>query len=275
MWPSIFTTFPRPNPTDRLNNPSHSSLENLQSSTIGQVQAFIGNNSSVQGTLLYDVRSPLSNGGGHVQSADKGGTGQTTYTKGDTLVATGTSVLSKLAVGQNNTVYVADSSAPAGVKWANAPGTKVFVNSSLVAYPTGETSIFSVTIPGSTLGTSNAIKATVFLYNNSGIPASIRASFGGNVISSMVYSDHTTGSLLGTIQYTIMANNATNLQRDILQVQLAPNRVAATTVSSIVNWYGMNTSSIESSANATMGMTIQPVSGGDIVTHGVIIERII
>ena len=84
MFPSILDTFSRPTPTDRLNNPSHSALHNTVSSALGQIQAVIGlntgPNASAVGTLMNDIHSPDSNGGGHVQTANKGGTGQTQYT---------------------------------------------------------------------------------------------------------------------------------------------------------------------------------------------------
>lgn len=105
-FPSILNAFTRPTTTDKLNSPSHSGLHNSVSSALGQVEAMIGvmGASSVVGTLSYDVRSPASPGGGHVQSANKGGTGQTTYTKGDILVAQSSSVLSKLAIGSEGNI---------------------------------------------------------------------------------------------------------------------------------------------------------------------------
>lgn len=123
-YPSTITAFSYPTPTSRLNNPSHSGVENAQSSAIGQLQTFIGldGSSSTLGTLLYDIRSPGSNGGGHVQSANKGGTGQTSYSKGDILVASSSSVLSKVAVGSDGTALVADSSQSSGVNWSASLG---------------------------------------------------------------------------------------------------------------------------------------------------------
>lgn len=121
-FPSVLSTFNRPSATDRLNSPSHSALHNTISSAVGQLEAVIGveGPSSVVGTLEYFIKSPASDGGGHVQTANKGGTGQTSYTKGDLLVGSSSSVLSKLAVGADTTVPVADSTSPTGVKWATA-----------------------------------------------------------------------------------------------------------------------------------------------------------
>lgn len=127
MFPSVLNTFPRPTASDRLNNPSHSDLHNTVSSALGQVEAVIGveGANSVVGTMMYDIHSPDSNGGGHVQTANKGGTGQTSYTKGDLLVASSTSVLGKLAVGSNDQVLIADSAQASGVKWGAAPAIVV------------------------------------------------------------------------------------------------------------------------------------------------------
>ncbi len=127
MFPSTLSTFNRPTPTDRLNSPSHSALHNTVSSALGQVEAVLGirGDSSVVGTINTAVFSPGSDGGGHVQSANKGGTGQTSYIKGDMLVAQSTSVLSKLSTGANDTVLIADSSTSVGVKWGTFTATNV------------------------------------------------------------------------------------------------------------------------------------------------------
>ena len=116
-YPSTLSAFTDPTPADKLSTTPHSSIETAQNTGIKEVQAFIGTESSNVGTIMYDVRGADSGGGGHVQTANKGGTGQTTYTKGDTLVATSSSVVSKFAVGSDGTVAVADSGAAAGLSY--------------------------------------------------------------------------------------------------------------------------------------------------------------
>lgn len=122
-FPSTLSSFTDPIASDRLNSPSHSGVERAQNAGIEQVEAVIGLAGPVStlGTIQYDLRSPASDGGGHVQSANKGGTGQTSYSKGNILVASSSSVLTKLTVGSNDQVLVADSATFTGVKWGALP----------------------------------------------------------------------------------------------------------------------------------------------------------
>jgi hypothetical protein len=58
-------------------------------------------------------------------TAPQGGTGQSSYVKGDLLVATNTAALSRVPVGANGQVLTADPTQPSGVKWAtpdSSPG---------------------------------------------------------------------------------------------------------------------------------------------------------
>lgn len=136
-YPSVISTLANPSPSDKLNNPSHSTLHDNENTAITEIQTFVGTlPASAVGTLMYDVRSPDSDGGGHVQSANKGGTGQTSYNKGDVLVGQSSSVLTKLSVGTNGQYLVADSSTAIGVRWGvgNAPVTRVYSSPSVATW---------------------------------------------------------------------------------------------------------------------------------------------
>lgn len=116
-YPSVISTLSTPQATDRLNSPSHSTLHQNENTGITETQTFVGTLSSAVGTLVYDIRSTTSNGGGHVQTANKGGTGQTSFNKGDLLIGQSSSVLTRLAVGSDGLGLLADSTAATGVRW--------------------------------------------------------------------------------------------------------------------------------------------------------------
>lgn len=161
MFPSVLNTFTYPNPTDRLNSPSHSSLHNATSSILGQVQAVIGveGTNSVVGSLQYLIKSPASDGGGHVQTANKGGTGQTSYNKGDLLVASSSSVLTKLVVGTEGQILKVNSSLATGIGWATAGFARVYSSNDVWIKPSTLSSATIICIGGGG-GGGNGISTT-------------------------------------------------------------------------------------------------------------------
>jgi hypothetical protein len=290
MFPSIFTSFNIVSPTDKLNAPSHSALENTQSSAIGQLQAFIGRSgdASTIGTLLYQIRSSDSDGGGHVQTANKGGTGQTSFNKGDILVAQSSSVISKLAVGSDTFLLQVASTQSVGVQWANPallPKTKVYVTASVITVvnTVAETSILSANIPGSTLGSNNAIKATLYIRDwqaTSGGSVLGRVFYGGGVVSSFLVSTTTpVSSVSGTIECRILADQSSSVQQCITEMNLRSTRALSPNTSpSIVSLshYERTIASVASDASQTLGITIKSsATNVDLRADGAIIESFI
>lgn len=101
--------------------------------------------------------------------AANGGTSVASYSKGDILVATGSTTLINLGVGANGQVIEADSTQTAGLKWATISGTGTVTNT-LGALTANQLVIGNggadVTVLGS-LGTANKV-----LHGNaSGAPA--------------------------------------------------------------------------------------------------------
>lgn len=289
MYPSVITSFTYPTPTDRLNSPSHSALHNTTSSAVGQVEAFVGTLSSAQGTLVYDIRSPDSDGGGHVQTAVKGGTGQITFTKGDVLVASSPSVLTKLAVGLDSQVLSANSSVATGVQWVNAAASnKIAVSSSSITIVDGtvaEVSVMSVTIPGSTLGTSNAVRATLYVQDLSTLNPvdgyQFRVNYG--TASTAFYSLGSVGaraSVRGQVYVDVLANQSASAQKVIVYSHVGINTPGTGGFSASVGgaFLTNNTPMTQNStAPLVLGVTVTPTggNGGDrLVTTGYIVERI-
>lgn len=289
-YPSVITSYTDPVASDRLNAPSHSGIERSQNAGLTAIETFVGTLSSTQGTLIYDIRSPQSNGGGHVQTAITGGTGQTTYAKGDILVAQSASTLSRLVAGTDFQILAANSSLATGIGWIDNTTNKVAASASVISIPQNTVaSVYSITLPGSTLGVSNVVRATIpipqwtFLSGNSVMGV---AKYGGVVGSIMLTTIG--GSVAGTMEHTIIGNNATNSQRHFIRIVGATysgdrqaNEILignGFNLNSVFGFHAMATSvsSVNSSGPATMGMEIRTVgTGGALTTGGYIVEKIV
>lgn len=196
-WPSVLSTISDPLATDKLNAPSHSSIETGQNDAIEKLETFIGTQASAVGTLMYDIRAAASDGGGHVQGANKGGTGQTAYTKGDILAASSASVLSKLAIGSNDQALLADSNQAAGVKWGGVATATQIQNQT---YVYARASVMSGSVFGVVLSQSPSI-----LSDGLGLVIKFPAA---PTTSVMALQIHTTSS--GSVAARIRKTDLTN-----------------------------------------------------------------
>lgn len=274
-FPSIISTISDPAATNKLNSPSHSSIEQAQNDGIKKLETFVGTLSSAAGTLMYDIRAAASDGGGHVQATNKGGTGQTSYTKGDTLIGSSSSVLTKLAVGSNNQVLMADSAQATGVKWATlgSSNTTVVIDNTATNYVNAtadDTTWYSESIPGSTLGATGGIMTKIFFRAiataNTYSPITFRLKYGSNtmVTSSMAGAAFNVGTLYGYVESLITANAATNSQIGSFKLFATTNVAGATPT--FLSAGGNGTSSIESSANQNLILSIQTGVGDSVVS---------
>lgn len=286
-YPSTLSAIATPQSTDRLNNPSHSQLHQNENSAILEIERFVGTDSSIAGTLVNDIRSPSSDGGGHVQTAITGGTGQTTFTKGDILVGQSSSVLSKLAISSviGNALLV-DPSQALGVRWGNVVANKIAVKSSVSGTQNSsvETVLFSASVLGSTLGTNNAIRFTGFVPNFSTTTTGVSwvVYYGNNSVLSIdnVGSDDMSG-LQGTVSGTIIADNSRSAQKGFMNAtftssETEKNGDATVEISKyMANSYG--TSSVVSDAPQDLIVTVKFVTAtpaASIQGQFFVVERI-
>jgi len=280
---STLTTFTNPTTTDKLNSPSHASIETAQNDAIKQVETIIGTDASTLGTIIGDLRNANSAGGGHVQAANKGGTGQTSYNKGNLLVAQSSSVISKLAVGLDGQILKADSSVASGVKWAESASNKIATSNSSVivgASTTAEQSILSLSIPGSTLGTTNAVRALFNLSFTGNVNASsvfLSANFGAATpIASVALLTDSAATYFGKLEILVRSEGATGAQAGGLIVSLQRRTRG---ISSIFGYYEYRkgTASADSNSSIILGLTSRFVdsdAGNNVTVDSYTVEKI-
>ena len=108
-----------------------------------------------------------------------GGTGYATYSTGDLLVGAG-STLSKLTVGTNNFILVADSSVPGGVKWASAAGIAITNINGLTASKQDLAFGYSGTVPAfSSSGSTHTLNIPLAGTGSTGLVSTQSQSFAG------------------------------------------------------------------------------------------------
>lgn len=293
-YPSVVTTYTNPLPTDRLNSPSHSSIETAQNTGLTELMTFVGTLASTAGTIIYDVRAAASGGGGHVQAANKGGTGQTSFNKGDTLVATSSSVIAKLAVGNNDDVLTADSTQNGGIKWAPISPLigLVTTQSSLIGSAT-EVAVYSSTLATGFFGPNTGLKVrgnfqlkqTVL----NGNAATANVKYNGSIVAQVnLGHDETPGgsSVVNTFKgfwtSVIVNNNNIAAQRslsdttaalagDISSIYSTAQQSVSEVRTSVVNAI-VNTSSV---VNLTVNYVGTNTSTIGWISDGLTVEKII
>ena len=130
----------------------------------GQVSA-----SNVQ-AAIEEVSSECrdaSNIASGVLAVARGGTNIASYTKGDFIVASGATVLSKLGVGTNGQTLVADSTADLGVRWGTVSGVGTVTNVSSTTAALVVASGTSGTTPSLSIASASTTASGIVMLTNS------------------------------------------------------------------------------------------------------------
>jgi hypothetical protein len=221
------------------------------------------------------LRNSNSNGGGHVQTANKGGTGQTTYNKGDILVATSASVLSKLAISSTlGDVLQVDASQATGMKWGGTVANKIVAKSSIVSADGGlssiVTSLLYTTVPGSTLGVTNAIRYTGYIHNLRTTTSDfvLGISYGNNQFFTTTFNALANANRYsGAIEGMLVGNNSSVAQAGYVKMYLS-NSVLGGTTGNVIYVSSLVTSSVNSASDQVLSITGQ-FSGGTPANNSV------
>ena len=282
-YPSAIGTLTDPLATQTLNSPSHSSIHAAVNAEVKQVETFVGTLSSAVGTLVYDIRAAASGGGGHVQTAALGGTGQTTYLKGDLIVGQDSSTLTRLGVSATaGDVLTVDSNQQTGVKWAHVTANRIAINTSSVLVSGGAASVatvlFSASILGSTLGTGNGVRFTGVMQNfqMKGQPYILIVNYGNNVVASVTVGN--TGSILsssGELRGMIVGNGGTSSQLGFISFNTGVNQAG---LMPTAHGLAQMSSSVESSSDQNLVITGNSTiadTGASVLTGLFVVEKIV
>ncbi len=187
-------------------------------------------------------------------------------TKGDLAVSTGATVQRK-AAGANEQSLVADSTQADGLKWADR--SRVLdrdVTTAEVVNTTDETTVYSFTVPGGTLGTNRMLRLTLIgdYLNNSGVNGRtirIRVKYGGTQFAGLVDSHNTGATRYGWSAIAeLSAANATNAQIGVARhISAGDAGVSGGDLSSFggVEVSLHNAVAVDSTADQTLLVTIQ------------------
>lgn len=139
--------------------------------------------------------------------------------KGDILAATANGAKSRLAVGSNGQVLVADSTATTGLTYIEGARALAVDDTDItIATSTVETTIFSATIPANVMRTKNVIKGRVFISTmalRASATCDFRLKFGGTTIATLNHDGPSgaASSIKGIIiEFTIYNNGSTGSQ---------------------------------------------------------------
>jgi len=203
---------------------------------------FSGTALSTNNSLYYNpstgrFNAPIHTGSwaGNTITSFYGGTGFQTYSTGDLLVGAG-ATLSKLSVGTNNFILVADSAVPGGIKWANVSGFAITNINGLTASKQDLAFGYSGTVPAfSSSGSTHTLNIPIAGTGATGLVSTQAQSFAGiktftnavSITDSTGSGSYTTGALVVT--GGVGVGGTLNVQGD-LNVQGTFTTINSTTI---------------------------------------------
>lgn len=149
-----------------------------------------------------------------VRPYSTGGTGQSSWAKGDLLHASATNTLAKLAIGPVPGTVLATSSSGVA-QWGGAllykSGADVTISNS-----TTETSLLSLTVPAGALGTANclhlSILGQVMNATGSSVLYTYSLKYGGSTIANAVENVGTGADRISAIDFRVVNDGVTDAQ---------------------------------------------------------------
>ena len=141
--------------------------------------------------------------------------------QGEVLFVDSNGDLAVLSVGSNGQVLKSGGSG-ADVAWG-ASGTKLDldVTGASIGNSATETTMYTFSVPGGTLGTASGVKGRVYFSEvkfTSSVALTFRLKYGTTTIASASATESHSGSAQGFLDFFVVANAATNAQKGAFQL---------------------------------------------------------
>lgn len=162
--------------------------------------------SNLSGVVVNNGVITSGSWAGNTITSYYGGTGFQSYSTGDLLAGAG-STLTKITVGTNNFILVADNTAPGGIKWASAAGIAITNINGITASKQDLAFGYSGTVPAfSSSGSTHTLNIPIAGTGSTGLVSTQAQSFAGiktftnavNITDNTGSGSYTTGALVVT-----------------------------------------------------------------------------
>lgn len=229
--------------------------------------------SSVVGLITSSLVSLTADISGILPVAN-GGTSFGTYTIGDILYASGTGALTKLGIGGTGNVLTVAGGVPTWAAPVAAIPAPVFATTTTAVYTATPSTVFSATIPGGTINTTNGIKGDFYFEwdTNTTSTKTVSLTYGGTLCANS-NTDTPTGSTSiaykGWVHFDIRDNGSTSAQTCALTVTGFKDEINVTAGVAPLSFGVVGTAAKDSTASQTLVFTItQQGVGADVFTMG-------
>lgn len=180
-------------------------------------------------------------------------------TQGDTVYASAANTLARLAKGTAYQHLRINSGATAP-EWTSAAVAPDVVTAETAVSTTAETTIYTFTVPGGTLGTNNVLLLTLFFKHAANNTAEFKGKYGGTTMTDITFTGSNMGaSGSGAFHLYLKGDGATNAQEAVMAAE-AGSTTSTTRVAT-------GTAAIDSTTDQTLLVSVT-LGGGTLTTLG-------